>query len=165
MLLEGHGESLERARRSLTRLLESEDTAALATNGQGAPLLCTVFFAYREGNLWFTSQESTRHIIALRNEPTVSFAVWRRPHEWGRSLFGAQLTCTASEVSTREDAAEGLHTLHRRFPTSQSVLARLEDVYGAERKTCLVRLTIRAGTLIDEDEFGRRNFLGFTWQR
>lgn len=151
------------AMRSLEGMLSTEITGALAAQQGRASLVCTVYFAYRDGDIWFTSQESTRHIVALRDNPGTAFALWRRPVHWGAALFGVQLSCQSSEVTTEEEARLGLHVLQERFPGIGQALPDVAAVYGPGRRTCLIRLKITGGTLIDETNLGKRRFLEFEW--
>jgi hypothetical protein len=154
---------LAKASESIEAILTSQITGSLATYEPGHPLLCTVYFAYGGSAVWFTSQELTRHIRALRDNAAACFAVWRVPDAWGQPLLGLQLTGRGLEVTTDDDAAEGLRALHQRFPGTSTTLPDVSAVWGATRRTALVRFAPQSGTLIDESTFGPRNFIRFRW--
>src|SRR5579863_9347404 len=116
------GVDTHRVKESINRLLRSELTGALATEKDGAPLACTIYFAYGQGYVWFTSQEVTRHVAALRLNPSVALSIWHRPEVWGSHLLGLQLSCKASEVTNEDVARSGLGTLHIRFPGTKQTL-------------------------------------------
>lgn len=145
-------------------ILTAQITAGLATCESASPLLCTVYFAHSDDALWFTSQETTRHVAALRGNPAASMAIWRAPDMWGHSLLGVQLVGKAVEVPAAAEAARGLRALHQRFPGTTTTMPDISAVYGPNRRTALVRFTPQGGTLIDEVTFGPRNFIRFQWR-
>lgn len=148
---------------AVERLMVTQITGALATCQSARPLVCTVYFAYEDNAVWFTSQETTGHVTALRGNPAASFAIWDVPDAWGRPLLGLQLAGTGLEITSDTEAANGLRALHQKFPGTSTALPDVTAVCGSARRTALVRFTPLGGTLIDELMFGPRNFVRFRW--
>jgi uncharacterized protein YhbP (UPF0306 family) len=164
LLVNGDTDSAKLAE-SVQRMFSEQLTGALGTTGEGGPNVCTIYYAHNKGFIWFTSQEATRHVSALRHDPTVALCIWQRPEVWGSALFGLQLTCVATEVVDESDARLGLDALHARFPGTRTSLPELSSVVGRSRKTALVRLELKEGVLIDESNLGARTFVSFRWDR
>jgi hypothetical protein len=150
------------AEESARALLDNELTAALAVVDGDHSAICTVYYADRWPDLYFTSQAGTHHVRALGDTGGGAMAIWRNPDVWGGEIHGLQLYGDIAEVGSPEDAAAGLTALHDRFPGTRDALPELSDVWGPERRTALVHFRVTHGTLVDESRLGRRRFVGFT---
>lgn len=147
----------------ISNLFSTHMTGAFSTVASGQPLVCTVYCAYKGNSIWFTSQATTRHVVALRDHPAAAFAIWHEPAMWGSPLLGLQLNGKAREVDAAEEATEGLSALHEWFPGTRETVPDVHAVVGPERRTAMVRFIAESGILIDEATFGSRHFLRLSW--
>ena len=146
---------------SLSGLLEGELSGAFSCMAPDGLRTWTAYLASDWPCLFFTSQASTDHVLAMDGLTAAALCVWRQPEEWGLPLYGAQLYGVCSEVEGEMSAQRGLSALHAKFPGTASTLPAVTDVYGDRRKTCLVEFKVQSGKLLDEDRLGSRRFVRF----
>lgn len=143
---------------AVARIVNGTLTAALATATDDGPWVWTVYVAFRGNRFWFTSQDSTRHVAAMRKTPAVGVAMWRAPVAWGEKLLGLQLAGQAAEVLTQSDAESGLEVLHEKFPGTLETLPTTDTVMGKSKRTCLFMVECHAGSVRDEENIGKGRF-------
>lgn len=147
---------------SMQTLFSQEMTGAFAVAAQdGSIRSWTAYVALSNSTLYFTSQANTQHAEALNKVGSCSLALWRRPTEWGEPLYGLQLYGRCVEISDPAEATLGIAALHRRFPGTVAALPDENAVIGNDRKTCLFAVSPTSGKIIDEAQFGPRNFVAF----
>lgn len=140
------------------RLASEVLTAAIATVGEGTPWIFTAYVALKGNHLWFTSQETTRHVGEIRRFSDVAVALWKAPDAWGEQLRGLQLAGRATEVGAASEAEIGLDALHSKFSGTLETLPSSAAVIGASRKTCLFLVECQRGTVRDEVAMGKGRF-------
>jgi uncharacterized protein YhbP (UPF0306 family) len=133
-------------------------TGAVTTQTADGPWIFTAYLAFRDNCCWFTSQEATRHVPELRENPAVAVAMWKEPRQWGEKLVGLQLSGRAKEVLTETEASSGLEVLHDKFPGTLNTIPSPEAVLGSSKRTCLFMVQFANGTVRDEDSLGKGRF-------
>jgi len=123
--------------------------------GNSSPWIFTAYLAMDQNKIWFTSQESTRHVSIIKEFGTVSVCIWSEPKMWGDPLNGIQLEGEAKEVLTVSGAKEGLAALHNKFTGIMSTLPNPSDVLGTNRKTTMFVIKCKQGSLRDQLRFGK----------
>jgi hypothetical protein len=162
--LEGETISGTAPEQSLLSLLDGEITAALISGSSETTVQgCTVYWAHAQNMFWFTSQETTHHVAALRADPHCGLVIWRRPAQMGDQICGAQFTGLATEALDDITANMGIQALNARFPRTQATLQGPSSVIGRDKVTCLFKLTMTGLTFTDEATLGQRRHLPLRW--
>lgn len=139
---------------SVQELFGSTLTGSISIGGE-TPWAFTAYLAILGNRIWFTSQEVTRHVQAIRANGRVAVCVWRDPLQWGDPLNGMQLEGLATEISSASDSIAGLGALHLKFPGTKETISDSAAVVGSSRKTCLFEVVCTTGSLRDEVRFGK----------
>ena len=109
---------MEAIDRRIIRFLQKHHVFALATSGNNEPYVCSCFYVYLEAEnlLVFTSDDHTRHVREMGNQPRVAAAIALETMVTGR-IQGIQLTgtCKLLEAGLLEKATAAYH---KRFPVS-----------------------------------------------
>jgi hypothetical protein len=90
---------------SMVKILEANTLCSMATVGpQGESYIHTAYFCYSdELDIYFVSDQSTKHVLNLTQIPSMSVAVydsgqpWEQPHR-GLQLFGSCRKANAGDI-------------------------------------------------------------------
>jgi hypothetical protein len=161
LIVHGDEPDAEAVVAAISRLFDAELTGALAAAADGTVATWTAFLAPDWPMIFFTSQETTSHAVAIADGAPAALAIWRRPDAWGDPLCGLQITGYCEPITDADEAERGLHALHERFPGTRNTVPALENVVGSHRTTVLFQFRAASGTVIDEDSLGEKNFVSF----
>ena len=117
-------------------LLLDQRTLVLATSDPD-PWSAPVYFAFRQGRLYFLSSPRSRHVTAALAGGRCAGSIHRDGDDW-RSIVGLQMDGTVVEVPEGPEASAALSAYVVKFPAVKEILereapdlGRLADVLGA----------------------------------
>jgi len=117
-------------------LLREQRILVLATCDPD-PWSAPVYFAFREGRLFFLSSPRSRHVSAALAGGRCAGSVHRDGDDW-RAIVGLQMSGTVVEIPEGPEAGEALSAYVGKFPAVKQLLGReapdlrrLGEVLGA----------------------------------
>ncbi|MCX8126213.1 MAG: pyridoxamine 5'-phosphate oxidase family protein [Dehalococcoidia bacterium] len=109
-------------RSEISSYLAEHNSMVLATVGGDKPWAAAVFYVHdRSFNLYFLSEDSTRHSSHILTNGRVAATVNEDPDDW-KKIRGIQLEGTASKVTSAVEKAKVLALYLRKFPFVRSFL-------------------------------------------
>lgn len=146
--------------KSVEAIAAQTSVLSLATGDQsGTPHANMAFFALGpEFDLYFVSEQSTRHGRNAAQRPDASAAIWLSPPEYGEHLQGMQLTGNCA-IAQDEVAVAAFEAYSGRFPSFGRDPAMRENYLTGTAPSSLYRFRVSELTLVDEPRLGRRNYL------
>jgi uncharacterized protein len=102
----------------IIRFMQKHHVFTLATSSNNEPYVCTCFYVYlgEENLLVFTSDDKTRHVRELENQPRAAGAIALETMVTGR-IQGIQLTGVCGLLEG-DLLAKARQAYHKRFPVS-----------------------------------------------
>ena len=95
--------------------LAHHNTLTLATERDGIPFACSLFYANDNFDLYFVSETKTRHAENLISNPRVAAAIHENYSDW-RVIQGVQLEGACAVVSDPIESARALALYAAKFP-------------------------------------------------
>jgi uncharacterized protein YhbP (UPF0306 family) len=112
------GQRQARGSASVKRILAylaHHNTLTLATERDGIPFACSLFYANDNFDLYFVSETRTRHAENLQSNPRVAAAIHEDYSDW-RVIQGVQLEGVCAVVSDPIESARVLALYAVKFP-------------------------------------------------
>lgn len=128
-------------RDAVERMLAAHGTATLATSGDAGPWAAAVFYAHdADLNLYFVSDQRTRHARDIAKSPVVAAAIHADCSSWSE-VRGVQLSGQVQALSgARREAA--LHCYLTKFPQIKALF----EAPGSDQER-LIAERLRAASL------------------
>ncbi|MBI3913053.1 MAG: pyridoxamine 5'-phosphate oxidase family protein [Chloroflexi bacterium] len=124
-ILDDTTESQSRAR--IIAYLENHNTLTLATEREGKPFACSLFYVNDGWTIYFVSDTKTRHAQNIAANPRVAATVHEDYRDW-RVIQGAQLEGECAQANVIE-SAKALVLYAQKFPFVKDLGAAMAKVH------------------------------------
>jgi uncharacterized protein YhbP (UPF0306 family) len=123
----------------LLDFIAAENTLTLATNPDGSPHACDLFFVHSGNVFYFLSDPKTRHVKNLTRDPRISATIHGRALTW-QDIRGIQMEGTALRVDNHVERAHAFAQYLIKYAFVRDLLPSVELLGQAHRVFGLIEL-------------------------
>lgn len=147
-------------RNSIVKILSANNTLALSTVRDETGYINTAHYGFSAGlELFLITAVETQHSKNAVSHPQVGVAIWNRPAVAGTNLEGLQLFGNY-ELVKNEDIAKAYEAYVTNIPSTKEGITSPEDFVA--KGLVFHKITVEKIKLLDEPNFGRRNYIELT---
>jgi hypothetical protein len=143
----------------VNKILDNNTLLAMSSVNGVESHINTVFFAYNENlELIMLTDPNDEHSHNVESNPSVGVAIWNTPEVFGENLQGVQIWGECSRLKGIKQL-DGLRVYNNRFPTFSQVIKHPDDFFKGITNSRLYVIKPKKIKIIDELNFGRREYI------
>lgn len=147
-------------KKSIVNIIDNNKLCAIATvNEKNNSHIHTAYYSYDDKmNIYFISPLTDKHSENIKANPSVAISVWNEGDKWGEDLQGIQMYGNATVLSAGMNLIRGMSSYVQKHPDFSKIIVKPGE-FKSGVLSRMFMINVYAIKLLDELEFGRRNYI------